>query len=376
MWLDPRHSISLLEECGDDSPTDLLWHLDRIDQIGADLDGRFARAHSGWGSVVYVMDTGIRADHVEFEGVAGTRVIAGIEASSALTIGTSRCDSASKALAPCYSTLEELSSSSHGTAVASVIAGRNTGVAPAASLVSVRIMNERGLTTTASYMQALEGIVRHAWDESTPWFATAVVNISGWVLERLDSTSSSEEPVVKFSAVERKIRDMINGVDAEGRPDRNGKRFLFVVAANNIDGRCDAFPATLGTEIDGVVTVGGMTLENFWWRGSCRGGVEVLAPAQGIFSATITAPDHYRGRRPNQRSGTSFAAPVIAGIAAQLLEKHPGLTPQQLEATITNTPSRIENAEKAPGEGRVAYIKPTSAPESAAGHLQRPAGIR
>src|SRR6185369_4464970 len=128
------------------------------------------------------------------------------------------------------------------------------------------------------------------------------------VLDRL--TSNSSEAVVPYSAVERKMRDMIGGVDMNGNPDPNGKRFLFVVAGNNVDGGCgrsgvvDRFPAILGTEIQGIVTVGGMTEQNQSWIGACRGGIEVLAPAQQIFSATITGPQHYRGRKPNLRSGT------------------------------------------------------------------------
>src|SRR6185436_10452192 len=138
---------------------------------------------------------------------------------------------------------------------------------------------------------------------------------SGWVLERLQGTSAGGRPVVTYAAVEKKMRDMIGGVDAKDNPDPNGKRFLFVVAANNVDGGCgsagtiDRFPATLGTTTDGLITVGGMTAANTAWGGSCRGGVEVLAPAQSIFSATITGPQDYRNRR--LRSGTSFATPII-----------------------------------------------------------------
>jgi subtilisin family serine protease len=160
------------------------------------------------------------------------------------------------------------------------------------------------------------------------------------------------------------MRQMVDGVDASGRPDPDGKRFLFVVAANNTDGGCgpsgvvDRFPALLGPSVDGLITVGGMTAANTTWSGSCRGGVEVLAPAQSIFSATITANDHYRGRRPNLRSGTSFAAPIIAGIAARLLADRPDLTPQQLETWISATPSRVWDPSSQFAEGKVAYVRP------------------
>lgn len=362
--LDASHSVARLGDCGAEKP-DLLWHLDRIDQIGGILDGRFDRRNAGTGAIVYVMDTGVMASHSEFAAAAGgTRIIAGYDTSASVTIGRSNCQSSDKSTSPCYADFDELAAASHGTAVASIVAGRRVGVAPDAMIVSIRVMNERGLATTRTYLDGLDAIIRHS--ASTP-VRTAVVNISAWVLERLSSASSDPTPAVPFAEVERKMRDMIAGVDAGGRPDPQGKRFLFVVAANNLDGGCgragnvDRFPAILGKSLDGMITVGGMTSANEAWSGTCSGGVEVLAPAQSIFSATITAADHYRGRRPNLRSGTSFAAPVISGIAARLLSERPDLTPEQIESWITATPSRVENPDIRLAGGKVAYVRSIAA---------------
>ncbi|MGZ8788592.1 MAG: S8 family serine peptidase [Thermoanaerobaculia bacterium] len=364
------YSVARLERCGDDVSAPLLWHLDRIDQVEPSLDGRFDRRNGGAGSFIYVMDTGVMASHGEFAAAGGTtRVIAGFDATDSVDLGRSLCRSDDKAIAPCYEVIDELAAASHGTSVASIAAGRNVGVAPDATIVSVRVMNERGLATTRTYLEGLDAIIRHAWDANNA--RTSIVNISGWVLERL-SGAAVIKPVVTYAAVERKIRDMIAGVDANGRPDANGKRFLFVVAANNTDGGCgpsgtiDRFPATLGTKIGGLITVGGMTADNRTWSGTCRGGVEVLAPAQGIFSATITGTDHYRGRRPNLRSGTSFAAPIVSGIAARMLATRPDLTPQQLEWWITSTPSRVDDPSAPMAHGRVAYVPTMATVASAA----------
>ncbi|HEX7153750.1 MAG TPA: S8 family serine peptidase [Thermoanaerobaculia bacterium] len=370
MPLDAVTTAAKLTGCGEGFPEDLLWHLDRIDQVDASLDGSFDRNNRGAGAVVYVMDTGVMAGHDEFRSEQGSRVIAGFDTAS-VRVGASRCESDNKATAPCYEDYSELTAASHGTGVASIVAGRNVGVAPDAFLVSVRVMNERGLATTRTYLDGLDAIIRHSYSAGAPQFRTAVVNISGWVLERLSSSSDST-PVVPYSAVAKKMREMIAGVDADGRPSANGRRFLFVVAGNNIDGGCgeagfvDRFPATLGRETAGLITVGGMTVDNQPWSGTCRGGVEVLAPAQGIFSATITSADHYRGRRPNLRSGTSFAAPVIAGIAARLLADRPDLTPQQLESWITATPSRTLDPSVHFAQGKVAYVRSVAPARSVA----------
>jgi subtilisin family serine protease len=359
---------SRLAGCGDRYDEDLLWHLDRIDQIAGTLDGTFDRRNGGAGSVVYVMDTGVMAAHSEFSGPRGSRVTAGYDVSGSVTIGTSRCTSDNKATAPCWEGTDELSAASHGTGVASIVAGENVGVAPKASIVSIRVMNERGLATTRTYLDGLDAIIRHAWDPASPDFRTAIVNISGWVLERLTASREEARTAVAYGKVEKKMREMISGVDENGQPSADGKRFLFVVAGNNLDGGCgtsgyvDRFPAILGREIDGLITVGGMTAENTSWRGACRGGLEVLAPAKGVFSATITGADHFRGRR--LRSGTSFAAPVISGIAARLLADRPEMTPQQLESWITSTPSRVEDPDVRFAYGKVAYVRSIAPPSA------------
>ncbi len=373
--LDETHTAARLGDCGDPSAPNALWHLDRIDQADANLDGVYHRRHGGAGSVVYVMDTGVMAAHDEFATAAGPRVIAGFDAAKSVTIGASRCSSANKSLAPCYANFNELVGASHGTSVASLVAGARVGVAPEASIVSVRVMNESALATTRTYLDGLNAIIRHAWDPATPPFQTAIVNISGWVLERLQGNPDSAP--VPFAAVEKKIREMVAGVDAGGKPDPNGKKFLFVVAGNNIDNGCgrggivDRFPAILGRAIDGVITVGGMTEENSWWPGACRGGLEILAPSEGVLSATITAKDEYRGTRPNLRSGTSFAAPIISGIAARLLSERPSLTPAELERTIVATPSRIFNPDAQHADGRVAFMTDAPAVQTAGGTDKR-----
>jgi subtilisin family serine protease len=365
--LDATHTASRLDRCGDPEAPDLLWHLDRIDQQDGILDGQYHRRRAGAGSVIYVMDTGVLASHAEFAKSDGsTRVIAGFDVTQSVNVGASRCSSANKALQPCYDDMGELIGAEHGTSVASIAAGTNIGVAPQASIVSVRVMNESALATTRTYLEGLNAIIKHAWDPSTPPFRTAVVNISGWVLERL--LGNPDPHPVPFAAVAQRMRDMINGVDGEGRPDPNGKRFFFVVAGNNVDNGCgragivDRFPATLGRATDGLITVGGMTAENSWWSGSCRGGVEILAPSNSIFSASITANDHYRGTRPNFRSGTSFGAPVISGIAALLLSENPTLTPQELESIIVSTPSRIFNPDPQYAGGKVAMVRDVPLP--------------
>src|SRR3954466_6248695 len=91
--LDATHNAATLSGCGDPTATNLLWHLDRIDQRDSLLDGQYRRHDAGRGAVVYIMATGVMAAHSEFASPAGSRVIAGFDATQAVTVGASTCAS-------------------------------------------------------------------------------------------------------------------------------------------------------------------------------------------------------------------------------------------------------------------------------------------
>jgi subtilisin family serine protease len=351
--------------CGNQYQDNILWHLDRADSVSGVLDGSALRPATGKGAVVYVYDSGIRVDHDEFVREDGTNVIGAVDPARELGLPTDPCASGvSTATDPCRDTTPIAFHwlYIHGTAVASVIAGRNTGVAPDANLVAVR-----ALTISSSVqLEALDGIIRHAWDPATPPFRTAIVNMS--TLEREGTALATE--------MEARMRDMIFGVDAEGRRDANGKRFLFVgIAGNYLDGppagslygHCDAerrvamFPALRGTAMDGLIIVGGITPSNELWDRSCIGeGVDILAPASGMLVASLTARNHYRSGHlvfgSPANSGTSYAAPYVAGLAALLLEKDSNLSPEDLERLIKAKASHVEDNNELTGAGLVAIF--------------------
>jgi subtilisin family serine protease len=348
-------TVKRLVACDAALPENTLWHLDRIDSRDGALDDAFTRQPMKSAPIVYVLDTGVETTHDEFQRADGTNVIDGF-----LPPGVSPLKGCTDpALHPCLGNMSGglVAIFTHGTGVASLIAGKTVGVAPDAKIISVLT----GLAGLNDWLPALDSVIQHAWDPRTPPFRTAIINISGGV----PYTGSAFTGPLR-EQFDQKIRDMVGGVDAQGRPDPNGKRFLFVAAAGNWDkptteggdqGQCNAegnvkqYPAALGTEVEGVISVGGMTSQNEFWSGSCKGPLlEVLAPAENMLMASNTGHDYYRKL---DASGTSWSTPVVSGIAALLLSEDPGLSPAELEQRIESLPSRITDRLPEHGGGRV-----------------------
>ncbi len=306
--------------CGDGYPDNLLWHLDRADSPNGALDTKVTRTATGKGVVVYMCDTGVWRDHDEFARPDGSAVIGAIyppgKAATACT--------ADPALSPCSEIDADIVINGHGTATASVVAGRTVGVAPDAKLVAV-YMPTAG-TKISGWLAAFDLIIRHAWDPATPPFRTAIVNLSftpGYAVP-------ADPPIPGLAVVrtadaaafELKMRQMIEGVDRDGQPDPNGKKFLFVTVAGNYlasspSNQCaknmdtNLYPAVLGSTIDGLITVGGIDSSNRIWDRSCRGAaLDILAPAANMLVASIGGRDHYRSDQDAMNSGTSFAGSV------------------------------------------------------------------
>ena len=340
------HGARLLVACDDSLPDDVLWNLDRADQVGGALDGRFHRAVDGSGSVIYVIDSGVLASHDEFMTATGSKVIAGVDLLASEPGARMPCDG-NWALDPCADFPLGVLVDGHGTAVASVAAGNRVGVAPGAKIVSIRAFGFVPMTP-ARLIAALDAIIRHAWDPIAPPFSTGIVSMSVGLYG-------------SDAAVEAKIRTMIAGVDRDGHPDPHGKRFFFTFFGGNwSEEHCDdagnlrVFPSNRGASIKGAVTVGGLQKPNEVWSDACRGaGIEVLAPAAGVLVASITGRDHYRPAYIS--SGTSYAAP--AGIAARMLGQNPALTPEELEDLIDASPSVA-----AGGEPVAVFVPPATPP--------------
>lgn len=330
------------------APPSAPWHLDRINQRSAPLDGNAEFGSlTGAGVVVYVVDSGVRGTHEQFSG----RVKAGTDPVS---------DSGSSVVDPASTDCD-----GHGTHVAALAAGSTVGVAKGATVVAVRVLNCDGDGTVDDVVAALKWIRSHHVSGRA-----AVVNLSLGVDRNDDG-----------AAIDAQVKELL----AEG--------IIVTIAAGNGDdlGRpydaCDISPA----HVPGALTVGASAVNDavasYSNQGPC---VDLFAPGgdsiERVLSAWIGAYTE-RDSRGNiiERSflypenpsndawymrqlGTSMASPLVAGYAAMLAEQQPGLCANQISDAIVQraTPNVLTGLDPS-SPNRLLYIDTTPVAASVPG---------
>lgn len=248
-----------------------LWGLDRIDQRSLPLDGQSVMLNAGPGIPNYVVDTGIREQQVRFAG----RLRPGVSVVGDGN-GTEDCNG-------------------HGTRVAGVIAGAETGVAPASLLIPVRVLDCRGNGDGAALIAGLDWVLG-VHSARTP----GVVNIS------------LHGP---YNAI---VNDAVAAVVAHG--------LVVTVAAGNLPGDvCAGSPTSEPSAIRVGAISQGDVISPFSGTGSC---VDILAPGDGVLTTTtVTRRDAAAQNQLVFASGTSIASAFVAGAADIVLAANPAARP-------------------------------------------------
>lgn len=120
-----------------------LWHLDRIDQNTAAPTNQYVYENTGSGRTVYVIDTGVFKDHIEFAG--SNRVIGGKNTSGDFMPQDNPCMGAAVPPSGDLANLEQdlyrvqVDNNGHGTAVASLVGGAYVGVARGVTIIPIKV---------------------------------------------------------------------------------------------------------------------------------------------------------------------------------------------------------------------------------------------
>jgi hypothetical protein len=266
------------------------WGLDRVDQRQRPLDNIFDYNRTGAGVTAYIIDTGIRIDHVEF----GGRALGGF---TSIHDGNGATD--------CYG---------HGTHVAGTVGSGAYGVAKGVQLFAVRVGDCYASTDAAKVIAGVDWVTGHHTGPSGGGPAVANMSLGFATYAPLDT------------AVANSIASGVTYVASAGNTNSDA---------------CYQSPARLPE----VITVGSsdVTDDRSVWSGwgSC---VDLFAPGSNITSAGIASTTAQM-----VGSGTSMASPHVAGAAALFLERNPSATPAEVAAWVTGSATTGVLANVGPG---------------------------
>ena len=304
-----------------DTQGDPPWNLDRIDQqdfTPLGTAGSFTYpASAGAGVTVFVIDSGFTRQNGELDG----RIGQGIDFAGG-DHGTPLDPSDDTSVIDC---------NEHGTHVAGTVASTTYGVAKLATVVPVRVFGCNRSTLSSTIVSGIEWVV-----ENRPQNAPAVINMS---LGTIGGNSFID--LATQAAIDAGITVVVAA--GNGGSDSFGDDACF--DSTNSAGVFEN--GTTPARLVDAITVGAtghknsgdsqpagflQDLETYFSNyGTC---VDLLAP--GGF---VTSLD-YASAGTRVLSGTSMAAPLVAGIAALYLSENPGASPAAVEdALVANAAS-------------------------------------
>jgi len=254
-----------------------LWGLDRIDQREG-RDGEYEPGDTAVGIHVDIIDTGVGTaiDGVDPDPEFGGRLVA-----------------------PCHTehTFRGCSDGhGHGTHVAGIVGGKTYGVAKEVFLHAIRVLGEDGSGTTS---QVIGGINKSAeWARASGQIRIANMSLGGPADPPLDAA--------------------VCGAMASG--------VVFAIAAGN-DYGADPNGSSPARVIQ-AITVGAMNeLDEAASFSNSGPAIDLWAPGEAIRSAKP-------GGGSETMSGTSMAAPHVAGAAALFLFRSPDATVAKVKAAV------------------------------------------
>ena len=247
----------------------------------------------------------------------------------------------------------------HGTHVAGLIAGDGTssdgaytGVAPGASLVDVRVIRADGTSNTGIVLRGLQWILANK--------NTYNIRVANMSLGAHASKSYKLDPLA--TAVQVLTFAGINVVVSAGN---SGPGSATITTPAN-----DPFAISVGAVDDNqTASTTDDTIADFSSRGRTPydglSKPDVSAPGRRMVSLRSpgsTLDQQYPDRRVGESyftlSGTSMAAPIVAGTVALMLERNSTLAPNQVKKRLKSGATPIPNfGTLAQGAGRIDAAK-------------------
>jgi serine protease AprX len=246
----------------------------------------------------------------------------------------------------------------HGTFVSSLAAGSadgRAGAAPTAKIVSLDVLDDHGAGQTSDVLAAADWIYAHRDSDG--------IRVANFSLTGTAATSFAFDPLDR--AVERLWLGGVVVVAAGGNYGVDGRPsgvpfapandpLIVTVGADDLNGT-----ETRGDDVTAPWSSFGYTLDGFAKPDVGAPGRMIIGPVPPGSTLALERPDRVVEPGLMQLSGTSLAAPIVAGAAADLLAAHPDWTPDQVKGALMLTATPLTQA--APASSGVGEIDAAAA---------------
>jgi serine protease AprX len=277
--------------------------------VASDWNGAKAPPTGTAAPTIAVVDSGIQANRPDFTG----KVLASVNLSSLSS--------------------DPNDLRGHGTFVAGVAAGAAKGYAgavPQANLVSIKVMDANGVAKTSDVINACQWILANKTKYN--------IRVANFSLHSANKASFLNDPLDK--AVENLWFNGVVVVAASGNYATDGQKSGVLYAPGN-----DPFVITVGavdlngnaansTHTNAPFSAYGYTPDGFSKPDIGAPGRYIVGPVPTNSTLAAQRADAIVSPGYIQLSGTSFAAPVVAGAAAQIIAAHPDYTPDQVKGAL------------------------------------------
>ena len=231
----------------------------------------------------------------------------------------------------------------HGTFVAGIAAGGAdgyTGATPQANLVNVDVMDDNGVARTSDVIAGCQWILANK--------AKYNIRIANFSLHSATKSSFTHDPLDK--AVEKLWFSGVVVVAAAGNyGSATGPSGVLYAPGN------DPFVITVGAidlggtknrndDYNAPWSAYGRTPDGFMKPDLAAPGRYIVGPVPTGSTLAVQRADKITAPGYIQLSGTSFAAPVVAGAAAQIIAKHPEFTPDQVKGALMVSTKPVPDA--------------------------------
>jgi serine protease AprX len=221
----------------------------------------------------------------------------------------------------------------HGTFVAGIAACSApgfAGAAPQANLVDLDVMDDSGMARTSDVIAAAEWIYNHRESKN--------IRVANFSLHTTMPSNFTKDPLDR--AVEKLWFGGVVVVVAAGNYGLPTGPSGVPYAPGN-----DPFVITVGAiDLEGSTnprrhevpnwSAYGYTKDGFRKPEISAAGRYIIGPVPANATLKLAKPENVVSSTYMRLSGTSFAAPIVAGAAAQILAKHPNWTPDQVKGAL------------------------------------------